>query len=125
MSTQWDRLGNAQKAAYPQNMPGAINNRIPFMLAKDAAQNIPKNPGAWNDAIESARLKGVDILGEAMRVGPLTGAALGSFAGPPGVLAGAALGTIPLAFAQLDKATEGDLSKLLKRQKIILIQFMI
>jgi len=113
MSTQWDRLGNAQKAAYPQNMPGAINNRIPFMLAKDAAQNIPKNPAAWNDAIESARLKGVDILGEAMRVGPLTGAALGSFAGPPGVLAGAALGTIPLAFAQLDKATEGDLSKLL------------
>lgn len=113
MSNQWERLGNTQKAAYPQNMPGAINNRIPFMLAKDAAQNVPKNPGSWNDAIESARVKGVDLLGEAVKYGPLTGAAIGSFAGPVGIAAGAAIGTVPLAFAQIDKATNGDFSKLL------------
>jgi len=94
-------------------MPGAINNRIPFMLAKDAAQNIPKNPGSWNDAIESARLKGVDLLGEAIKYGPLTGATIGSFAGPPGMLAGAAVGTVPLVFSKIDQATDGDFSKLL------------
>ncbi len=113
MSTQWDRIGNAQKTAYPQNMPGAINNRIPFMLVKDAAQNIPKNPGAWNDALESARLQGVDLLAEAIKYGPATGAAIGSLAGPPGMLAGAAIGTVPVVFSQIDKATDGDFSKLL------------
>lgn len=112
-STQWDRMGSMQKNAYPQNMPGAINNRIPFMLSKDTAKNAPKNPGAWNDAVESARLKGVDLLGEAIKYGPLTGAAIGSFAGPPGMIAGAALGTVPVAMGAIDRATDGDFSKLL------------
>jgi hypothetical protein len=117
MSNQWERLGNAQKAAYPQYMPGAINNRIPFMLAKDATQNMPKNPTGWvteaNNVIESARVQGIDLLAEAIKYGPLTGAAIGSFAGPVGMGVGATIGTVPLVFSKIDQATDGSFSKLL------------
>jgi len=90
MSNQWERLGNAQKAAYPQNMPGAINNRIPFMLAKDAAQNMPANPGSWNDTVESARVQGINLLGTILKFTPF-----------------------PYAAQGLDKLTNGGFSKLM------------
>jgi len=87
-STQWDKMGSIYSGTYPQNIPNAINNRVPFMLAKDAARNVPANPGDWNDSVEELRVKGLDIL-QAV--------------------------TTPVAwvFGKLDEATDGGASKLL------------
>lgn len=87
-STQWDKMGSIYNDTYPQYIPNAINNRIPFMLAKDSAANAPANPGDWNDGVEDLRVKGIDILGTIMT-------------------------PVSWAFGKLDEATEGGASKLL------------
>ena len=87
-STQWDKMGSIYKGTYPQNIPGAINNRIPFMLAKDAASKVPANAGDWNDSVEDLRVKGLDILGTV-------------------------LSPVAWAFGKVDGATDGGFSKLL------------
>jgi len=87
-STQWDKMGSIYNDTYPQYIPNAINNRIPFMLAKDSAANAPANPGDWNDSVEDLRVKGIDILGTIMT-------------------------PVSWAFGKLDEATDGGASKLL------------
>jgi hypothetical protein len=86
--TQWDKMGSVNRDTYPQYMPNAINNRIPFMLNKNTVANAPVNPGDWNDSVEDLRVKGIDIL---------------TF-----------LGQYPAAaFGKIDEATNGGFSKLL------------
>ena len=86
--TQWDKMGSVNRDTYPQYMPNAINNRIPFMLNKNTVANAPVNPGDWNDSVEDLRVKGIDVL---------------TF-----------LGQYPAAaFGKIDEATNGGFSKLL------------
>ena len=89
-STQWDKMGSIYKDTYPQNTPNSINNRPPFLLSKDAAKNVPANPGDWNDTAEELRVQGLDAIGTALKY---TG--------------------IPQAFGFLDRQTNGGFSKLL------------
>lgn len=87
-STQWDKMGNVNRDTYPQYMPNAINNRIPFMLNKNTAANAPANPGDWNDSVEDLRVKGIDVL---------------TFLATP----------LTAAFGKIDEATDGGFSKLM------------
>lgn len=87
-STQWDKMGSVSRDTYPQYIPNAINNRIPFMLNKNAATNAPANPGDWNDSVEDLRVKGIDVLTTLMT--PVT-----------------------WAFGKVDEATDGNFSKLM------------
>lgn len=87
-STQWDKMGSVYRDTYPQYMPNAINNRIPFALNKNTVANIPANPGDWNDSVEDFRLKGIDIL---------------TYLSTP----------IAAGFGKIDEATNGGFSKLM------------
>jgi hypothetical protein len=63
----WDSLGNLAKFykdAYSKDT--GPNNNIGFGQANDIATSLPSNPGGWNDAVESARKKGVDVATVAM-----------------------------------------------------------
>jgi hypothetical protein len=86
--TQWDKMGSVNRDTYPQYMPNAINNRIPFMLNKNTAANAPANPGDWNDSVEDLRVKGIDVL---------------TFLATP----------LTAAFGKVDEATNGGFSKLM------------
>lgn len=63
----WDGIGNIAKFykdAYSKDT--GPNNNIGFGQANDLATSLPNNPGGWNDAVESARKKGVDVATIAM-----------------------------------------------------------
>jgi hypothetical protein len=86
----WDGLGNIAKFykdAYSKDT--GPNNNIGFGQANDIATSLPRNPGGWNDAVESARKKGVDVATVAMAK------------------------TVGVPVAILDKKTDGAFTKIL------------
>ena len=115
----WERLGNTQaylkqtgKIANPFNSDGRVN----FGVSLDIAKNLPKNPKSFNDNIETARQKilkdeAITSLGtpKGILYGGLTGAMI------PGVGAGlgVGLGGATYGLAELDKKTDGKVSKAL------------
>lgn len=115
----WERLGNTQaylkqtgKIANPFNSDGKVN----FGVALDVAKNLPENAGSFNNNIEAARQKilqdeAITSLGtpKGILYGGLTGAMI------PGVGAGlgVGLGTTAYSLAELDKKTDGKVSKAL------------
>ena len=108
----WETLGNTQntlgKSGKISTVPGVSAARIPFSTGFEIASNLPNNPGGWNDGLETARQKGIELA----TYNPiLTGAALGAIGGLPGAAIGAASGA---AVIGLDKVTDGGASKLLQ-----------
>ena len=89
----WETLGNTQntlgKSGKISTVPGVSAARIPFSTGFEIASNLPNNPGGWNDGLETARQKGIELA----TYNPiLTGAALGAVGGLPGAAIGAASG---------------------------------
>ena len=87
----WDSLGGVQKTFGDSTQVPNVKNygRIPFGISLDTAKNLPSNPGAWNDKIETARattLKGANVV-------------LGR--------------TIGVPFEALDRATSGQSTRIL------------
>lgn len=120
-------IGNAQEKLKrkPQGMalPGseaynsAFNNdgRIPYGVTVDLASSLPKNPKSFNDHAEDARqllLKaGESTIGTPK--GIVAGAAIGTVIPGVGTAIGAGFGTAAYGLAELDKKTEGKVSKAL------------
>jgi hypothetical protein len=116
-------IGNAQEKLKrkPGTMalPGsdAFNNdgRIPYGVTVDLASNLPRNPKSFNDRAEEARqvlLKaGESTIGTPK--GIAAGAAIGTIVPGVGTAIGAGLGTAAYGLAELDKKTDGKVSKAL------------
>jgi len=90
-------------------LPSTVTNgRVAFGASLDVAKKLPKNPGSWNDGIETVRK---DIVNIATFNPVLTGAVLGLTGGPVGAAVGATAG---LGIVGIDKLTNGGATKLLQ-----------
>ena len=139
----WERIGNIQDFfKHGQKSVGPFNSdkKVNFGVTLDIAKSLPNNPTYYqnsidgaknqlaamniqsgdknfspNDAVEKARVQSLEILKGT--VGQPAGIAAGAIAGSviPGVgtLAGAGYGTAAFGLAQLDKETDGKVSKAL------------
>jgi hypothetical protein len=112
--------------------PGIYNSdkRVNFGLTMDTVKNLPKNPTAYkytiddaNNALESARQTAINLTGAVagkpggIIAGAAAGAAVGSVVPVVGTVAGGILGgasgTAMYGIAELDKKTDGKVSKAL------------
>jgi hypothetical protein len=118
-----DKLRRKQPLALPgseafnQAGPSIYNNdgRIPYGVTMDLASNLPKNPKSFNDYAEEARLTllsvGESTLGTPK--GIVAGAAIGAAVPIIGPAVGAGIGAATFGLAELDKKTDGKVSKAL------------
>jgi len=113
---RWEVLGNTQgvfKNTPVSNLPTSRDGRIPFSTGLDIAQNVPKNPGGWqddaNNALEAGRKGALNVVSKANPI--LLGGTIGLVGGPVGAAAGAATGAAVLG---IDKVTDGGATKVLQ-----------
>lgn len=116
-------MGNAQEKLKrkPGTMalPGsdAFNNdgRIPYGVTVDLASNLPKNPKSFNDRAEEVRQTLMSVGGETIGTpkGIVAGAAVGATVPLIGPAVGAGFGAAAFGLAELDKKTDGKVSKAL------------
>jgi len=107
-----NKLKQKQVASGPYNSDGRIN----FGTAMDVASSLPKNPQSFNDRAEEARLALLKFTGE--NLGTTSGIKKSlPLAVIPGISAiGApllAINTAAYGLAELDKKTDGKMSKVL------------
>ena len=103
--------------AFNQAGPSIYNNdgRIPYGVTADLASNLPRNPKSFNDRAEEARQALINAGGETIGTpkGIVAGAAIGTIIPGVGTAVGAGLGTAAFGLAELDKKTDGKVSKAL------------
>ncbi len=123
-------MGNAQeklRKKQPLGLPGSetfnqagtsiynSDGRIPYGVTADLASNLPRNPKSFNDRAEDVRQTLISAGGETIGTpkGIIAGAAIGSIIPGAGTAIGAGLGTAAYGLAELDKKTDGKVSKAL------------
>lgn len=119
MSNVWEYLGNIQDklTQKPGKAPAPFNadGKVPFGTALDIAKSLPNNPTSYNDKIEQARVAlqtgAASVIGKP--AGIAAGAAIGSVVPGVGTAIGAGIGTAAFTIAELDKASDGKVSKAL------------